>query len=794
MNRRRLLPLEHVFLRLFVVFAAVSWMGILLAELGQFSVAAVASLAAPAAAVGWWLVSRGNRELGGAGLNGTTWRGYFGLALALALSAALTARRGDYLIEGADASVYVGIGRALLESGGLRAPDPLLESVPAATRDALLARTPEPPHLLQRFPGGIDVQAGGQALVPGFFHLLPTWVALFEGVGGRSAAYSVNVLMALVSLFAAWAIGRRLWSEAAGTVAALLIATSFGQVWFARLPSSEMLAQALLLAAVLLTIVAHDSRSRPAAALAGVAVGLAGFARIDSLFLLTPLAAGWLIACRRRPVLGAAWGWYAGALALVAGHAAAHAALFARPYVARLGTTAVSAVRAQVGAHALLLVSGLAALAVLAVVARRMSNRASVPIVASTLLVVAAASSPGVSTSAALLFTPVGTAAVVAGFLLAVHEGGLRVIPAVAPFACQAALWLAWREQTVLPDDFRRFVPAVLPLGMIFVGGLTIRLGAAAGRARPLAWLLPGAIVLLSLVQFVPALREPAMQSVHAQVQALAERLPAGSVVLADRLLPGHLALALQTTFGRPSIRVMGRPPAGALRAFVSRASAKGRNVFFVAGDSADDPRQLRAVDFDGLRLDRMGEAPLRFTTLAASRTSFPRQLRRASVDVRLYRVQPGAWAERRALPARLEIGGDDFAWLDGGFHSTEAMPSAAARWTDGLARLRLPPLSVPDGRTLVLALRLAMTRPPGVALPHVEVRLDGEALGSVVDPVSGLTEYRLAVPGVLAARLASGGSILELRSATFSPRESGGSEDGRTLGIVVDWIQFEIG
>jgi hypothetical protein len=129
------------------------------------------------------------------------------------------------------------------------------------------------------------------------------------------------------------------------------------QVWHARYPTSEVLTELLLVAALLAVLMARDTGWRAAAGAGGVLTGLIFLARGDG-FLIVLMAVGALA------VLAAvgrfdqrAW-WFAGGLALTMPHALAQAYDFAETYRISQGLPGPAEL---VGAIALLVVVGVAA-------------------------------------------------------------------------------------------------------------------------------------------------------------------------------------------------------------------------------------------------------------------------------------------------------------------------------------------------------------------------------------------------------------------------------------------------
>jgi hypothetical protein len=801
-RQERLSLVEIVLLAGFVPIAAVSWVAILLSEVGLFSGRRVWACTAAVTAVAW---SAGFREFKAStrfriAVSARTW---CSLAATLAAAGILFSGPAECLIEGRDASVYVATGRTIERTGGIISADPLLAVVPAEAFRPLLTRDPAWPHVLNRFPGGIQVSPGAGRLVPNFFHLLPAWVATVSTIAGPIAAYWVNVGFGVLGVLALWLAGRRAWSPAAGGVAAALLAVSFGQVVYTRLALSEVPAQFFLLAGFGFTLVAVDTQSRVAGACAGAAIGIAGFTRIDSLALLVPMTALWLASVRRRGLLGPAWVWYAAVLALVSGHALAHALLVSTPYTLRLGAMAWTSAAGRVGAMSMPKWFGAAVcvfcVAVLALAAKRWlaarpAERSARPFwgvagVVLTLLVLA----PLVEGIAARLLSPVGAAAALAGLGVVLWRGDrARLFLLVAPFVAEVVLLAAWREPAGLSTDFRRLVPVILPAAALFVGILVAEVSTLPLRVMGVVWILPVGLGLLGLCQAWPVVWAWPMHGLESQVAALATRLPSDAVVVSDRSVPSHLALALQSTYGRVSIPVWERPPVGSFHSFIEGVLASGHPAFvMIAPYEGELPRRLWRSDFNGFDVHLAGTVPLEYRSLVPALTGMPRVFPATTTGVELYRLTHLAAGPGAELPAMIDIGKGDFASVLRGFYAPEVTESAWTRWSSGEAQVLLPEVAA-GGSPLTLVLRVAAYRPPGVPAPKVRVFIDGVVVGAIDGPGPELSVFRLPLGADTSARLRVRAMTLTITSDTFVPKTAGLGNDMRVLGIVLDWIRLE--
>ncbi len=785
---------EVLFVASFIPLAVFSWVGLLLAEFGAFNgwrVAAAGGIVSAIALAAAW------RDLRGAGpiqrVSRATW---LSVGLLAALSTTLLARPGDYLIEGADASVYLAVGHNLGRTGGVITTDPVVSLMPQDLRPSFFRVARGIRQHEARLPGGLRL-GDDDRVNPGFFHLLPVWIAIGVSAAGPSAGYFVNVIPAIFGVIAVFLIGRRLWSHRAGLVAAALLAVNFGQIYFGGLPASEMLTQFMGMSGILFTIMAWDLRLRVVGACAGAAIGLAAFTRVDALLVMVPLAVLWLLQARRSKSLGRAWSSYVTLLILVSGHAMVHAGTVAGLYTRRLFEDGLAMLEHNViAAPPLLVVVGPIALCALALVILVFRRRRVVwlGLGATVTAIGVIALSPPIIPMVGRLISPVGAAAALGGLTLLTWRSHMRTLPLVAPLIAQSALLLALHEETTLPDDFRRAVPLVLPGAMLCVGFLVSHIGTGRTWTARAIWILPIGLGVAFLNDAAPILRTPPLQGAHAQIADLAARIPPDALVISDTSVPGHLSLALTYTFDRRAVRVIARPTSGTgIDPLISAALTSGRQVYVVAAPMVEHkPLWLWRSDFADFDIRQEHELSLRYAVLVRTRGVFPRELRTDSPPVAVYQVRARDWQTRAPLPHTVEVGVDDFQALVDGFHAAEPFHSTRARWTTGDSRIALPRVASPASGRMDLVLRFAADRPSGHAPVEVRLAIGGIPVGTITAPTIELREYRVALSAAAIARLLAGPSILSMASDVFVPKDLVGGTDDRRLGVMLDWVRVE--
>ena len=295
--------------------ALLAWASLALAHLGAHSLPGAIGLTAVALVVVVLVVaitSRGRVRFANDGP---------GVVVALAcaaVAAALTFPGFSYGVADKDPGGYVSHAVEIAHSGDYAFTDPVLH-------DKLPVQLTSPGA---RFAGVWVRDTATGRIVPQFYHLWPALLATAYDVDGydglRFAVPFMGVLAVLCMVAVARRAGTALAGPAAGLVAAgsagLLLATNMLEVWQSRFPTTEVLAEALYLGALLGIVVALQTRWRAAAGVAGLLVGIGWLNRADGLLLvLLSVGVGAALLATRRWDARATW--FAAGLAVVTPHA-----------------------------------------------------------------------------------------------------------------------------------------------------------------------------------------------------------------------------------------------------------------------------------------------------------------------------------------------------------------------------------------------------------------------------------------------------------------------------------------
>ncbi len=788
---------ERWFLRVMLGVSAVAWSALLLAELGRFRLGLLAFLLAVVViGFGLWGILRAPRApAGGGGLKPA-----LAAAGGIVLCAALFLPPYHTEMLAGDATVYLNFSRQIVRHGALEFEDPLLRGMPLASRAELFRnRMPrDTTGRYARFPGGFLIaDVADPTVTAGFSPLFPVLAALGHALVSPQGALVVAPLFATLSLVGLWCAARRLGGVRAAWLAAALTAVSLPQIWFAKVPLPETLAQCFVLAGLLAWLVATARGAPRWACAAGWFLGLACFAKVDLVVLLSVsllAAAAVRLLGRPRPddpplllPLFAVFG-------LLVAHNLAHYLIFDShytPYVAYLLRT--SAVLGLLR-DSLLLQAGAALAAGLLAAGGAAAYRRPAARWPRRLWGLAAAGAVVVYGAAYVTANTVRFDETIAWLgwyfswpvlvlaALGLAAPGLARLglvrrPAAPPGLLFAGLLLAVvglqylynpLEPGLQIGSMRRYVPVVLPLTMLFAALTAVGLLARVPAARLRAGLTLAAGALLVGLVARPSLALVGQPLWDARLAPVARLFPARAVVLVGPDLAGtHVATSLTYLHDVDAVLVQQANPDGeVLRQAIGDWLADGRPVFLVAG------RYEISFFAPDLALAAIGATRVDLRLLEITRGRVPRAVVQLPIRMRFFRVTGAIGRDR--LDVDVGTPAVDLLYNLQGFHSSEregGAPGGAFRWTGPRASLTLP---AGEAVTLVVD----GTRPPGAPPAEIAVWAGNRLIEQRVLETTPRA-IRLDLPETAAA----GPVDLEIVSTTFQPQDFG-SSDPRELGV----------
>ncbi len=330
--------LEAIFLALTLSIITTGTAGLFLAELGFFSLAnltllllgilLILGVAGKALNISWsWrpvAASRGD---------------WLAVVLLLFVSGWLFIQPHEFVTGGADAGVYVSLGANIANTGALLIREPLLADLDPDLWPGLLRRLEAWEQVdFIHLPGFYRSDTELDLLIPQFFSLHPTWLAIAYSLGGIWGALAMTPLWAMLSVWAVYLFARSLLARTLGATGfawlpALLLILAPLQIYFARYPTAEPLSQYLVWAGLWMFtqfVMRRDPDSLWGLA-AGLTLGQVFLVRIDMLPLLLLPAIWSLYLLANREWRRSEW-WFWGSFSISVAYASVHALLFSRPY------------------------------------------------------------------------------------------------------------------------------------------------------------------------------------------------------------------------------------------------------------------------------------------------------------------------------------------------------------------------------------------------------------------------------------------------------------------------------
>jgi len=817
-RRREVLRFDEALYLVFAVSVALSsWLALVLAEAGRFSLGAAAGLLALGSVLA---LVYGRRRLGPPLPPLRSARDLLPALVVLTVAFALQARPTEYLLGGRDPGTYIAAMGLIARTGGIAYTDPGVLSIPPEDVELFYRNSGNPDYSWGRFLGFPLENPTTGRVFPEFLHLFPAFGAYLFATMGVKGALATPPVFGVLGSVGAFLAFRRLFGDAVGLLAALLLALNVVQVWFARFPVSEPFSQFLFFLALLALALFEDHDAPAFGALFGAALGLSLLVRIDSVLLILPLGL-YVVVRRAHDELP----WRKAALFLVpfgllALHASFHAAFFARKYLLSIVNRPYWQQPAWIWTLVIALVLGALWAAerygerlVRLLESRGAALRAAVIATLVALVVYAYFLRPLLSAWAgadgndpalkwsdvALLealgfrrlaahdaqsllrlgwfVSPLALGLGLLGLLLVVRDFRPRQLFGISSFLVFAFFYL---YKIRIYNDYyfalRRFVPVIVPWIFALAALLLVRLAARGGPRRALAGVLAVVLIGLQLEGVRPIARHVDWRNAVRFVDDVARRFQPRDVVIFEQAQSIHLlSLPLWALYG-VNILELARfnPDPERLRHLLAAWRPRYRNIYFV---------HTYRTDLCGVFLQRVEDHAFGSFEWERAYGRRPERPEFRGLRFTVSRVVPPE--ELQVPPLReVDLGGSDDFQVSG-FYDKEGYGNETYRWTGPCASLYLP--GARAGDTLIVRAS-AGQRPDGVKPPLVKVALSGVALGSFT-PGAGFGETRLALPDPLPA----GPPVLRLDVPAWRPiNVLPGSSDSRDLGIVVDAVRLE--
>jgi hypothetical protein len=713
----------------------------------------------------------------------------------------------EYVIGGKDPGTYVNEGIQIAQTRSLLPVDPLVASVPAASRDLFFPWHKSRYYYGLRFMGFFVQDPAAGKVVGQFPHLFPASIAVAYDLAGLTGARSVVGWWAILGLVAVYLVAARLFGPIAAAAACALLAVNVIQVWFSRYPNSESVMQALVFAALLAFGRATEGSRWFFGPVAGGLLGFMLFLRYDVVLAMAAFAAAAAVLPPSRRV-GAGF-----VIALVA------TALVGLWYLANpmIAYAAYPLLFTRARGGWLLVAAGLAAIAVFRWLVRRAHIARAVErglpavlaMVVLTLSIYAyffRVESGRLALHDAIAFqtfawyiTPWALGGAVAG-LAALLSVRFWRDPAFFVTLTTFGLFFFYKTR-IVPEHFwasRRFLAVILPGALIVLAGCariaidravggTDHGGGSTWRRRLAGVLVVGVLTPLGVAFWhasAPVRGHVEYEGLIPPLEKLANSIAPRDLVIVESRDAGSdlhvLALPLAYIYSKHVLVLDSAAPSKrSLENFVSWAEGQYDRVLFLGGGGTDLlSRHLRATFLHGDRF-QVKEYDARVN-------DYPQGVRRKDLEFGVYRLTRTDPAPRG--PVGLAIGRDDDLNVVR-FHAREVDGGQPYRWSGPQSFVML--LGIPAEAREISVWMGTGGRPPQAAPADVEIAIDEDVLGTV-RVEQPLAKYTVPLPAAVAARAAASDdpARLRLRVTPWVPSELVGGSDTRSLGVMVTRVE----
>jgi hypothetical protein len=805
---------ETLYLSIFTSLVLTSWIGLVLAELGLFTLPALLFvLLALCVALAWYVRARGracsepNRRAWTLPSPRPSVQAAL-LAGILLVAGWLYARPAEAFLVLDDAGVYILSGVHLAETGELFVHDPVLADLPPDVAREVLFSGPYWSEWT-RFWGPFFIWTWWRDLVLfGFLHLPRLWAGLFALLVGPAAAVWATPVFGLLGTAGIYFLGRRILGAKVGLVASGLLTLNFVQIWHARFPLSDMPMQTLLMGSLYLLALYLESPSFFLGLLGGLSVATLSLIRLESvlvagvvgaLFLFWRLRGNWRTCpefSRRKDYVV-----FLGSLGLALAYATLHNVLFAWRYLLwiflhnltpSLARLMIFGGLVVIAATVWMLVRPGALSSLLRRLAIHWRGLALVGLIA--LICYLAFIAQGwrwMLHWLAQYWTWPGLLIALVGFTLTLARKPQHGMwPFLALTLTYGVLFILIPYVTpVQPWAMRRMVPLVMPALAIFTAHAILSLPKLRWHLeRVMQAVVIGGLFFAFLWVDWPFLRHIEYQGSLDQLAQLASRFEPEALILFDNGDPSqHVTQPLAYLFHRQVFVLQReRPDSTFLHRLLEATDAQGKPMYLVLSSGM---LEWHPPD---IRFEPLGGFTLQVPLAERSTQHVPRQVVPLSYRLDLYRIIPTQSTpegEVSPLPATMvEMGPGEYSYLRGGFYGWETMPDGITfRWTNGIGRVVL---SRPSVRDLCLNLRVASGRPSQAQPVRLSVWVNGVPVGErTLAHGYAFETWNLTVPEDIVPVTSE--VEIELRSDIWVPKAVGYNEDPRELGVMVDRVEI---
>jgi len=808
LNIKKFNFLETLYFQILFSFLLSGWFGLILAELGYFSLYnLVLSLLVFSLVISFKLnvryISFPRPKIN---------RNSVILSGCILLAISLFFHPFEDITSLLDSGAYVQGGVALAKSGSLFVHDELLQNLDDNTKKVFypvdISKKPfgTEPVILSGFHLGnfLILNSSKGILVPWYFHLSHVLFAIFYSMFGIKYAVYLYPLMAIFSLLSIYFFAKKLFSFEVGILSIFFYSISYTGVWWGRYISSEILFQLLIFSGLATLIYFLEIKNKFFGLLSAFSLGELLFTRIDAILVFIGVCAFFLfIIEKKRFVL-----YFMVPYLILIIHASLHMFMFNKNYLEITNSLVI-------GYKALVIPILLIVTVILfkSMLIKKIVSESTIinlflkyknyiillfilifffyqyfvrPVVESSSETIVFGEKVNLHNELNLIKLSwyVGDlviwSAVVGISLLLIKNPKREIYFFVGLFMMYSVIFLTNAyNNNVQPWWTRRFVTLIIPSMFIFSSYFIYRIKVVFGRrvffilfTIMTSSLLIKTITILTLVNYAGLIE---------QTQEIAENIPQNSIVVFEHgyEISKAIMAPLHFIYGIKVASLIRYDPSdiALFEKQILKWIDEGFNVYYL--NPTKTPFYLNNVSFNYFFNKKIDIVRLDMT-----RETFPTKIRRLKENFRLYQISKKENKSKTRNFYFIDVGGiNDVGFLSGFYAPEEEGNGVTFRWTSKKATIRFP---ITNDETYALEMMVWAFR----------LNYSGDVNVTIKTNNNLTWKYKLETrkPRIIRLNISTSGFsddylYINIFSDTWIPYEYIESDDGRELGVKVIYI-----
>lgn len=188
----------------------------------------------------------------------------------------------EWIAGGGDPGIYINTGINIAKTGSIIIyNDTTFIDIPSSMVSTFYRYS-----LISMPFAGLFFDRTTNEIFPQFYHLYPTWIAIFYSIFGLKYGLFITPLFGILGVVSIYFTGKRFFNNNVGIIASTLLIISLPQIWYSRYPTTEVMAQFLIFGGLYSFIIFKRTLNPYIGIISAICFGEALLTRIDSVLLL----------------------------------------------------------------------------------------------------------------------------------------------------------------------------------------------------------------------------------------------------------------------------------------------------------------------------------------------------------------------------------------------------------------------------------------------------------------------------------------------------------------------------